>query len=150
MVRITTSSFYNNSGKNGGVLYHNHTDVTTSEYLKLEHSYFSDNTAVEKGGVVFISSSNVSILGCQFYSNKAQDRGGALFVTADTYTTITSVNFTNNTAKIGGALRRRVTDNSTVFVFESTTFMGSSAEYGAAIHFDNGYQLTFMQKVTFP
>ena len=96
LVSITTSSFYNNSGKNGGVLYHNHTDVTTSECLKLEDSDFNDNTAVEKGGVVFISNSNVSILGCQFHSNKAQDRGGALFVTANTYTTITSVNFTNN------------------------------------------------------
>ena len=146
LVSITTSSFYNNSGKNGGVLYHNHTDVTTSECLKVEDSYFSDNTAVEKGGVVFISSSNVSILGCQFHSNKAQDRGGALFVTADTYTTITSVNFTNNTAKIGGALR--VTDNSTVFVSESTTFMGNSADYGAAIHFDNGYQLTFKGNIS--
>ena len=41
-----------------------------------------------------------------------------------------------------------MTDNSTVFVFESTTFIGNSAEYGAAIHLDNGYQLTFKGNIS--
>ena len=129
-VKISRSNLNNNGAKLGGVIYHNATLKTN--VLSLEDSYLYSNEA-ERGGVAYVSKSNVYIRRGQFSYNEARKHGGVLFLTSNTIATITSSNFSDNRAKsIGGALRAM--NGSRVSILKSALFENNSAFYGAAIH----------------
>ena len=129
-VQISRSNFNDNSGKLGGVIYHI-ANLTTNA-LFLDNSYFHSNEA-DRGGVAYVSKSNVYITKCQFTYNEAKEHGGVLFLTSNTITTLTGSNFSDNKAKtLAGALRAK--NGSRVTILESALFNRNSAFFGAAIH----------------
>ena len=129
-VQIIGSNFNDNSGGLGGVIYHN-ASLTTNA-LFLENSFFHNNEA-DRGGVAYVSKSNIYITKCQFAYNEAREHGGVLFLTSNTIATITSSNFSDNRANtLAGALRAK--DGSRVTILESALFNRNSAFFGAAIH----------------
>ena len=129
-VQIIGSNFNDNSGGLGGVIYHNAS--LTTHALFLDNSFFHNNEA-ERGGVAYVSKSNIYITKCQFSYNEAREHGGVLFLTSNTVTTITGSNFSDNKAKkLAGALRAM--NGSKVTILKSALINRNSAVYGAAIH----------------
>jgi predicted outer membrane repeat protein len=95
-ITVTTSTFDNNTG-----------GVVRAQRVKLlvKRSKFTNNTANESwyGGVMWLSSTNISIVFCNFTDNTAY-KGGVLEV-GSTNLTLTSSKFYRNYAFWGGVLR---------------------------------------------
>ena len=136
-VSVARSNFSHNKGKQGGAFYHN--SFQTTNALNLEDCHFYNNSA-ERGGVTYISNSNVMLTECQFSNNLAEEQGGVLFLTSNTNATITNSNFSNNRANsltsnsksIAGAIR--AVYSSHIVILHFALFENNSAYYGAAIH----------------
>ena len=129
-IHISGSNFSHNTGKLGGVIYHNN-NMQTAHKLIIKDSNFFNNSAERGGGIYFIKGTAV-MNKCQFGSNAASEHGGAIFLTFSS-ATISSSWFENNKAvTLGGALRAM--NDSQVYILRSTSFKNNSAFYGAAIH----------------
>ena len=85
-MEIFDSQFINNSARLGGAVYLGRQCSTL-----LRNIMFSDNTASEQGGSIYLNNSNVPctdsesrIVKCQFTNNSAQSGGGAIACKSDT------------------------------------------------------------------
>lgn len=132
--RISNCSFSNNNAGNtsfscGAAIYNlNTTDITYTSCS------FSGNTAIGKGGGVFIQGGTHSFSNCTFSGNAAAGGGGGIYTTvANAY--VNACNYTNNTASSGngGALFLDAGGSSNTSSVTACTFSGNSAATGGAM-----------------
>ena len=101
-IEETASRFMSNTaGNSGGVLYtplHNYAHV-----IKLETSYFINNSAISGGAVAVLSNATVTVTESNFTHNNAF-RGGAIYALIGNNFTAIYSNFSHNLAKSDGGM----------------------------------------------
>ena len=102
VVEVKASRFMNNTaGNHGGVLYthfyHN------AHVLKLENSYFIDNSAKSGGAIALLSNATVTVAESIFSHNSAI-RGGAIYTLIGNNLTAEYSNYSNNLAESDGGV----------------------------------------------
>ncbi len=94
----------NKTETNGGGVYWDATGGSASLTIQ-NNTKITDNTAVGKGGGLYIAGNTVTINSCEITDNTAEIDGGGLYIDGNTVT-INSCEITDNTAvKKGGGLR---------------------------------------------
>ena len=134
------SEFYNNSAKNGGVIYR------AGGNFNISNTNFINNSASESGGVVYTtrtSSPNsdcIRFTNCNLeYNNATNGNGGAVYLKGSSSggptVRFNNTNVIGNLAKsdsgCGGAV---YSDNGRIFAYGSSQFIGNNATTGSAIY----------------
>ncbi len=137
---INMSEFYNNSAKNGGVIYR------AGGNFNISNTNFINNSASESGGVVYTtrtSSPNsdcIRFTNCNLeYNNATNGNGEAVYLKGSSSggptVRFNNTNVIGNLAKSdsgwGGAV---YSDNGRIFAYGSSQFIGNNATTGSAIY----------------
>ena len=117
-VNVTNSTFDNNNGYNGGVIYCN------SGLVTLINSNFTNNVARSNGGVVY-GTKGVNVTNSIFEKNSAATSGGAIYSSVGM--NIIGSTFEENSAKSGSAVYGNKGMNITNSRFDNNT----ASNYGA-------------------
>lgn len=124
-VRIRNTSFVDNTGRSGGGVYNNYSD------LSFEDCNFLNNNSQFVGGGMRNYSGSVTINNSSFSNNKAFNlSGGGIYSDGNTALTVTNSTFINNNAYSGGAVYHFCTVTS---LFQNCTFTGNTADMGAGM-----------------
>lgn len=122
---VSGTTFSGNEAQYGGA-------VASSVQTTIQDTQFTNNTASERGGAVYVNSTDgvTNITNSSFSENNAY-LGGSLFVKSGE-ANINNSDFTNNTATYGGAMYTTTSPNVQLNI-ENSNFNGNSAEEVGAI-----------------
>lgn len=132
---LSNSKLFNNYGaENGGAIsiYHNFLDnfEIVNDFNIIINSSFVNNTAIMKGGSIFISNQNLKIFESEFLNSHAQKGGALSFENFDFFEAnfiIENSNFLNNKAYLEGGAFNYL--NSPVFE-RNCNYLLNNAYYG--------------------
>ena len=131
-VSLIDSDFRNGRAQKGGVLF-----AETDSAVSIKRCSFADNEASEHGGVGFVDSSSLSMIDSVMSGNSAMDDGGSLRVT-DSELAVEACHFQNGSASKGGFIHiRRTLAN----VRDSEFERGTAATQGGCIATEQNSQL---------
>ena len=129
IVEVKASRFMNNTAENsGGVLYtpiYNYAHV-----IKLETSYFINNSAISGGVVAVLSNATVTVTESIFTRNYAI-RGGAVFTLIGNNFTANYGNFSHNSAKSNGGMI--YSENQNRLKFKNCEFNSNRADNNGGV-----------------
>ena len=122
-VRIENSTFSDNTGYSGGVLY------ARDSKINIAQSTFTGNKARNSGGAIFSITAEVNINKCTFENNWAEYKGGAINALNNSICNLHGSSFVNNRADLyGGAIFGKQYTN---FKLNHTQF-----KFNSAVHTD--------------
>jgi hypothetical protein len=137
-VALIDSTIVGSIAENGGALYMDYLN-----HLSLTNINMTDNVALVNGGAVYISEDNDFISdGLSIHSNRAMNVGGGLF-SDSSRVELDRASFIENRATHSGGASSFAGSSVVVFEEGTTTFVGNTAPYAAAIDF--GQSLTSIQ-----
>ena len=119
---VFSSEFTSNDGLDGGIIF-----ATTSR-IQMELSKISQNTAMQHGGAINCTDSELFLKYCGFYQNSAF-HGGTIYAWRSKIESVSS-NFLGNTAANGGGVMKII--ESEVFI-KSSTATNNVASVGGCI-----------------
>ena len=132
---ISNSTFTNNKAKDGGSM------LIFSPTTVLDCS-FTNNTAANSAGAIWMQAVNSTIINCSFTNNTASKRAGAVIMTATENCNVKNCNFTNNVAKEeGGAISWDYNNNGNV---EHSYFYNNTANEGGAMYGGTAVNCSFI------
>ena len=127
-VTLKNSRFIKNSALNGGALYW----LSTSSNSTLINCNFTNNSAKTYAGAVYWNAVNSTLTNCNFENNSAGS-GGAIYMEGSN-NKLNYSNFTDNTASLNGGA---IYSNGTNINLTNVRFIKNSASnYGGAINFE--------------
>ncbi len=124
---VTDCTFNNNTGGNGGVIYHDGRDVGISaDNLVFENCTFTDNSGIDWGGGAFYCwTASLTINNCTFINNIANNGSHIFTGGTDKEVVVTNSTFDGGSATFGGA-HNCYGVNST-FLLENNTYTSCQA-----------------------
>lgn len=146
-INITNSQFYNNiAGKRAAALHIGGLDsiayITNCSFKNNEVNSTDVLRTEGCGGAIFLASSNLTILDCNFTNNKAIN-GSCIYTSSTSLLNISNSNFINNTANNKNTVNNlsrggAITLGSGRGIIKNTTFINNTATFGGAISINSG------------
>jgi predicted outer membrane repeat protein len=137
LIELLENEFSNNEADYGAAVYLDNTSSASRAPIKFTGNLVTLNTATFIGGAVYSTSASPEIELNTFSDNSAGDLGGAVYLENNPFAWIIENVFANNTADNTDSMGGALFSIDTIVEMLNNDLSGNRADYGAAMYLDN-------------